>query len=170
MRILTLVLILSFSKVAFSEVKMTFSEYQSDLKIKEVNASYDAVSFSGEIKASGTIVFRLDRLSDSEFGDPLFVDFIPDQDQLILFPEVISGFYAKKVERISLLGTKGLYQQLFGHHSKSTVREVRKYGTVQIEAFGTSIECDARRYYAKLIKFTVIDVYASINNQAISGC
>ena len=166
---ITLMLLLC-SQPTMAESSLIFSDYTSDLRVSEIDNTQHLVRFSGEVEVSGTVVFSLDMLSETEFGEPLFVDFIPDPDQIALFPEVVSGFYAKSLNQISLLNTDELYTRIFGSESEHTSRELRIAGTLKLTSFSTRVECDSRHYSASLVSFSQNASVAAINRQPISGC
>ncbi|UBR49701.1 hypothetical protein KF947_20660 [Halomonas sp. FeN2] len=167
--IITLILI-SFSQSTMADNTLRFSDYTSNLRVIEIDNTQSVVRFSGEVEVSGTIVFRLDMLSETEYGEPLFVDFIPAPNQTSLFPEVISGFYAGSLKQISLLNTDELYTRLFGSESEHKSRELRIAGTLRLNSFSTRVECDSRQYSANLVSFSQNESMSAINRQPIYGC
>ena len=162
--------VLLASTAAPADERVIFSDYQGSLRVKEVDGTRHVVRFSGEVEVSGTLVFSLDRLSETEFGDPLFARFIPDSDQLDRFPQVVEGFYPAPLERISLINIGELYAQLFGADTRATSAELRKAGTIKLAAYATSVECDSRQYYAQVESFEPVESLAAINTTPLLGC
>ncbi len=170
MKFTLILLLLIYSQISFGESSIKFSSYESDLRIDEIDNKNLVVTFSGEVELSGTLVFRLDMITDSEFGEPLFIDFIPDNDQLALLPQVTEGFYAKVLDRMSVFGAEELYHQLYGEGFTSKERELRKVGILRVKSYATSVECDSRQYFARLISFEPSKLVANINTAPINGC
>ena len=167
--IVTIILITCASALSADE-KVKFSTYESNLKVSEISYGSPYIEFHGEIEVQGTIVFRLDMLSETEFGQPIFADFIPDNNQLNLFPQIIDGRYPKKLERVSLLNTEEAYKQVYKVSTKHATREIRKPGTAILTTDATSIECDSRQYMAKLKAFTINHSVEVVSTKKVSGC
>ncbi len=137
-----------------SEVKKeTFSNFSGGFKLLSVNHSFNVISFSGKQIAKGEVVFEVVSIDDLE-NDILKVNFIPDEPSL--FPFVSSGFYAKKLFKISLLNHSKAKDLLFSDEEwKASIATgetyISKKVEIEIHNYATSIECDSRRYYAEIL-------------------
>ena len=112
----------------------------------------------------------LDQISDEEYGEPYRIYIIPDEHQVNTYPEVISGFYASKIKRISLKNTDELFQKVIDRIGSPNSSEVRIVGTLKLEDYATSVECESRHYFGKIVSFTISESSEAINNEKISGC
>lgn len=163
-------LLLLTSSALMADENVKFSDYTSNLKIKEISYGMPHVQFSGQLEIKGTLVFRLDRLSETEFGEPIFADFFPNEDQRDLFPQVIEGRYAKKLESIGIININEAYKQAFGELQKHDTRKISVSGVIIVEDYTTTIECDARQYFARMISIKVDPDIASEVKGIGSGC
>lgn len=169
-KISTSIILLACSPALIAEDRLTFSDYKSQLRIKNINYKNNSIEFTGEIELTGTLVFRLDKTSNTEFGSPLFIDFIPNKNELPLLPQVTKGFYAAGLKSISLLNAQDLYEQLFGKGYKSPTREQRISGIITLKSYSSSVECDSRHYSATIVNFEKQTSTSMVNKEPISGC
>lgn len=166
---ITLIL-LSFSSTSFSAENVRFSDYESNLRIKEISFESPYIKFKGQIEVEGTLVFRLDMITQAEFGEPVFADFIPRNDRLDLFPQVTEGRYPNKLVQLVISNMREIYDQLVGDDVEHKTNEVRIHGVALFESYATTIECDTRKYFATLVKFLPSKDIASTDQKSIIGC
>jgi hypothetical protein len=166
---ITLMLVF-FSSTSLSAENVRFSDYESHLRIKEISFESPYIKFKGQIEVEGTLVFRLDMLTQTEFGEPMFADFIPRNDRLDLFPQVIEGRYPKKLVQLGVSNMHEIYGQFVGDDVEHKNNEVRIHGTALFESYTTTIECDSRKYFATLVKFLPSKDIASTDQKSIIGC
>ena len=171
-----LILLFTFSQFAYSQENKSqlFSDYSESFKVQSVDFSNYVVSFSGRVKAAGEIIFEL--VQDEGYEGEIYkVSFIPNDVQI--FPAIASGFYPKKLEKLDLINHELAKKLLFSTAEwekaiSARKRFISKSGIVEVESYATSVECDSRQYYAKIVSFSVPSLKVSYADERseMAGC
>ena len=153
-----------------------FSQYSGVFTVANIYGSPRVTRFNGEVLVTGEMVFRFDQISETEVGELMFADFIPDEEYVSMFPQVEQGFYAMSLKSVSIMNADEALSKVFEadvlekmKHSTSGV--ISKHGAVMLNEYSVFIECDSRQYTAHVVSFEQENDMASTQPiEDLSGC
>jgi len=171
---LYLMLLISASAFSSDKREQIFNDYEGNFQVSSVIFAYHLVSFKGTQAASGEVVFELVHGEDYE-NDIYKVSFFPDNPKL--FPSIESGFYPEKLNKIDLMNHEKVRKAVFTNDEwKAAIAKKQNYvskrGTIQLQDYKTSVECDSRQYYAKMLSFesTDLEITYAKTREEMAGC
>lgn len=154
---------------------VVWSDYSGNLKLVAFHDEESAAEFQGQEILRGRLYFEFDMTGDDMVDGVLFAKLVPDSNSLAKLPFAIAGFYPSKIDYISLINPERALDMIVGteealrlSHGKKP--EVSFDVEVVIDLFQSSVECDARHYFAQAISIRLTGhKYASIDH-APHGC
>jgi len=153
-----------------------FSQYSGEFTVANIYGSPRVTRFNGEVLVTGEMVFRFDQISETEMGELMFADFIPDEEYISMFPQVEQGFYAKSLKSVSITNAVEALSKVFEgealekiKHSTSGV--ISNRGAVLLNEYSVFVECDSRQYTAHVVSFEQEnDLVSTQSIEDLSGC
>lgn len=159
-----------------SDEQEVFSSYANEFQVSTIYGTPRVTKFTGQVSVTGEVVFRFDMLSETEIGELMFADFIPDKKYADTFPQVVEGFYAKPLSNISLMNGEESLRKVFTEDeikqlSSESNGTISKQGVVLLYEYSVYVECDSRQYTAFLASFEYNNsAIASHDMEELSGC
>jgi hypothetical protein len=166
------------SSLASAEpASVEFSAYTGDVTISKIYRDSADAAFSGTIETEGRLVFTLDMLTETTFAGIQSINLVPDHRHLSKFPQVVAGFYPGRLEKIYIQNLQDALAMTYNGTEEEFVsgaenRKIAVRGTFEIKNYGTSVDCDARQYWAELVSFVPAkkEVVFYVEHEFNGGC
>jgi hypothetical protein len=175
---LALVVVHTMAQDTADKREVTFSDYDSALRLASYDERTNSHVFEGTIELTGILFLEFDMEGpDRANGEINFQKFVPDSASRSRLPAVVGGFYPGAVRYVNLDSSPQQLAVLFGgaeelnRVSHGTLHEVSRPAAVVLRDFTATTECDSRKYYAHVISIAPLpDSREAVTGDAPHGC